>query len=515
MERLFLIPRISISMRYLPDPVVNMLIKRIFVIVIFFFTCPFILNAADHSGIEIGEKLDQVFNDPSFHRAFWGVKVVSLDTGEVVYERNSHKLFVPASNMKILTAAAVLHLLGEDYVFQTPVTTSGRISGGVLKGDLVVVGSGDPTIGARFTGDNPVNALSGDPWAVFAGWAENLKKLNILSIEGNIIGNDHFFEQVDFGDGWSWDDLNYAYSAGFGALQFNETSTYMEIRPGKEIGSSAKARLIPQLESMSVESSLQTVNPECEVKVSVSREGRKFFLSGQVPSGTGIFYQAVALPSPTRYFLDMLRETLEKNGISITGKSMDCDDLDSCHQAGERVLFTHTSPPMKDILSVLLAISQNQDAETLFRLLDKKEQEKGDEGAVKTMEGLLSSMGVPPDAYEISDGSGLSRTNLLAPDTIVRVLQYMYRHDHGQEFMEMLPESGVKGTIKGRMKGTRANEKVYAKTGTLSWVRALSGYLKTEKGETLAFSMLVNNYNQPRQSAEYLQDQALEILVGY
>ena len=492
-----------------------MLIKRIFVIVVVCFICPLFLTAADHPGTEIGEKLDQVFNDPSFQRAFWGVKVVSLDTGEVIYERNAHKLFVPASNMKILTAAAVLTLLGEDYAFRTPVTSSGKISGGVLKGDLIVVGSGDPTMGARFTGNNHANALSGDPWSAFAGWAENLKKLDIHSIEGDIIGNDHFFEQVDFGDGWSWDDLNYAYSAGFGALQFNETSAYIEIRPGKEIGSSAEARLIPQLESMSVESSLQTVNPECEIEVTVSREGRKFYLSGQVPSGTGIFYQTVALPGPTGYFLDMLRETLEKNGIRVTGKSMDCDDLDSCDQSGERTLFIHTSLPMKDILSVLLEISQNQYAETLFRLLDKKEQDKGDEGAVKTMEGLLSSMGVPSDAYEISDGSGLSRTNLLAPDTIVRVLQYMYRHSHGQQFMEMLPESGVKGTIKGRMTGTRASEKVYAKTGTLSWVRALSGYLKTEKGETLAFSMLVNNYNQPRQSAEYLQDQALEILVGY
>ncbi len=499
----------------MPETVFNMLIKRIFIAVIVHFTSLLVLSGADNPEIEISAKMEQVFNDPSFQRAFWGVKVVSLDTGQVIYERNAHKLFVPASNMKILTAAAALCLLGEDYVFRTPVTTSGKISGGVLRGDLIVTGSGDPTLSARFTGSNRSNALSGDPWAVFATWAEDLKKLNIHRIDGNIIGNDHLFEQVDFGDGWSWDDLNYACSAGFGALQFNETSAYIEIQPGRKIGSSAEARLIPRLESMGVESFLETVNPECEMEVTVSREGRRFLLSGQVPDGTGIFYQTVALPSPTRYFLDMLRETLEKNGISITGKTMDCDDLDTCHQVGERVLFTHVSPPMKDILSLLLEVSQNQYAETIFRLLDKKEKEKSDEGAVKTMESLLSSMGVPSDAYEISDGSGLSRTNLLAPDTIIRVLQYMYRHDRGQQFMEMLPQSGVKGSIKGRMTGTRASERVYAKTGTLSWVRALSGYLKTEKGEILAFSMLVNNYNQPRQSAEYLQDQALEILVGY
>ena len=124
-----MILRIRIFRGNLLEPVLNMLIKRIFVTVIVFFTCQLILTATDQSGIEIGEKLDRVFNDPSFQRAFWGVKVVSLDTGEVLYERNAHKLFVPASNMKILTAAAVLHLLGEDYVFRTPVTTSGKISG--------------------------------------------------------------------------------------------------------------------------------------------------------------------------------------------------------------------------------------------------------------------------------------------------------------------------------------------------------------------------------------------------
>ncbi|MFH1964310.1 MAG: D-alanyl-D-alanine carboxypeptidase/D-alanyl-D-alanine-endopeptidase [Acidobacteriota bacterium] len=492
-----------------------MLIKRFFLGLIIFLILTFILSAAGHSGADIEVQLDRVFNDPSFYRAIWGIKIVSLDTGEVIYEKNSHKLFIPASNMKILTAAAALQVYGEDYVFRTPVTTDGKVFGGVLKGDLIVVGRGDPSLGARFTGNNRSNAHSGDPWAVFSGWAENLRKLGIKKIEGDLIGNDQFFEQVNFGDGWSWDDMTYGYSAGFGALQFNETSAYIEIRPGKDLGSLAEARLIPRLESMSVDSALQTVPPECETDVRISRDGRRFLLSGQVASGTGIFYRTVALPNPTTYFLDMLRETLEKEGIRVTGRTVDSDDLEVSTCSGENTLFTHTSPPLKDVLTVLLEISQNQYAESLFRLLDKKEQGKGDEGAAKTMKSLLSSMGVPSDAYEIGDGSGLSRGNLLSPDTIVRVLQYMYRHSNGQQFMEMLPKSGVKGTIKGRMTGTRASEKVFAKTGTLSWVRALSGYLETEKGEILAFSMLVNNYNQPRQSAEYLQDQALEILVGY
>lgn len=480
----------------------------------FFFLCAVVPAAAENPVFRVEKQLDRVFNDPSFHRAFWGVKIVSLDTGEVVYEKNAGKLFIPASNMKILTAAAVLQVLGEDYTFRTSVYSDGKVSGGILKGNLVIRGSGDPTLGARFTGENRSNPLSGDPWEVFSAWVENLKKLGIEKIEGDVIGDDNFFEQVNWGDGWSWDDMPYGYSAGFGALQFNESTAFIEVRPGKNPGSFASARLVPRLESMSVESALETVNPECETDVRVRKEGRKYFLSGQVAAGTGVFYQSVALPDPTAYFLDALSESLDKKGIRVTGRSVDIDDVDAVSSRME-LLFTHSSPPMKEILTVMLETSQNQYAESLFRLLDKKETGKGDEGATMTLNELLNSMGVPSDAYEIQDGSGLSRSNLLSPDAVVRVLQYMYRHESGRQFMEMLPKSGVKGTMKGRMSGTRASEKVYAKTGTLSWVRALSGYLQTEKGEILAFSMLVNNYNQPRQSAEYLQDQALEILVGY
>jgi serine-type D-Ala-D-Ala carboxypeptidase/endopeptidase (penicillin-binding protein 4) len=495
--------------------ILNMLIKRIFSGITIFSILTLVLSAAEPAAAGIGAQLDKVFNDPSFYRAFWGIKIVSLDTGELIYEKNPHKLFIPASNMKILTAAAAMQVYGQDYEFNTPVKTDGQVSGGVLKGNLLVEGSGDPSLGARFNGSNPSNALSGDPWSVFNGWAERLNQLGIKKIDGDIVGDDSFFEQVNFGKGWSWDDMPHGYSAGFGALQFNETSAYIEITPGKDPGSLAAAHLIPQLKSMNISSSLQTVPPECETDIVISREGRRFSLSGQVAAGTGRFYRTVALPSPTAYFLDILKESLEKKGISVTGRSVDSDEIPNFSSSGYKTLFTHTSPPLSDILTVLLEVSQNQYAESLFRLLDKKEQGKASEGAAETMDGLLRSMGIPSDAYEISDGSGLARSNLLSPDAIVRVLQYMYRHSEGRQFMKMLPQSGVKGTIKGRMIGTRASEKVLAKTGTLSWVRALSGYVETEAGEMLAFSMLVNNYNQPRQSAEYLQDQALEILVGY
>ena len=491
------------------------LIKSNFIEIVAVVLLVFSIPVGASPASEIEQQMDRVFSDPSFHRALWGVKVVSLDTGKVLYERNAHKLFIPASNMKIITAASALSVLGGDYVFETLVSRNGEVSGGILKGDLIIKGSGDPSLGARFTGSNRSNLLSGDPWKVFSSWAESLKELGIREIEGNIVGDDNLFEQVNFGDGWAWDDMAYGYAAGFGALQFNESTALIRIKPAKEIDGVARAELIPELESMSVDSELRTGPPECDPEIRISRQGRKFVLSGQIPEGAGIIYRSVALPDPTLYFLDMLKETLERNGITVNGKTLDIDDADGFPGEGPRAVFTHKSPPLRDIVSVMLEVSQNQFAETVFRMLDKSKEEKGDEIASETVAGMLDAMGVPSDAYEIVDGSGLSRNNLLSPDAIVRVLQFMYRGKEGRDFVEMMPESGVKGTIKNRMKGTRASEKVYAKTGTLSWVRALSGYLRTEKGEMLAFSMLVNNYNQPRRSAEYLQDQALEILVGY
>jgi len=471
----------------------------------------FSVCAAD--GIE--GQLDGLFDDISFARSFWGVKVVSLDTGRTLYERNAGKLFVPASNMKILTAAGALRFLGEEFVFRTPVSTSGSIENGILKGDLIITGSGDPSLGMRFAGKNPGNPLAGDPWAVFAAWAGRLKEKGIRTIEGNIVGVDSFFSEEELGNGWSWEDMPYSYSAGVGALQFNETTAYVQINPGKEPGSAVSVNLIPRLETMSVVSGLEVVPPECDTNFEVVREGRNFVISGQISAGTGVFFRGVALPSPTLYFLDMLRETLIREGVAVTGQAEEADQILKVGGGNYSRLFVHDSPPLREIVGVMLEVSQNQYAETLFRMLDRKESGKDDDGAVKTLEGILDSMGVPPDSYELADGSGLSRHNLLSPEAIIRVLQYMYRGDGGPDFVEMMPRSGVKGTIKGRMRGTRAEERVSAKTGTLAWVRALSGYLETAGGEMLAFSMLVNNYNQPRRSAEYLQDQALEILVGY
>lgn len=480
-----------------------------------FFLVLIVSVSAQSVGTGIEADLDAVFGDPSFARSLWGVKVVSLRSGKTIYEKNAHKLLIPASNMKILTAAAALRVLGEDYVFRTPILTTGRLENGVMKGDLIIGGSGDPSLGARFKGNNRNNPLSGDPWKVFAGWADKLSSLGIKRIEGDIVGDVRLFEPVNQGRGWAWDDLRYGYAAGFGPLQFNETTAFIEIKPGMQVGSPVGVRLIPCLESMKVTSELKIVPPELDTDIEIIRNGRHFHLCGEIAKGSGIFYQSVALPDPAGYFLDMLLETLRKNGIEVSGDTRILESVAEEPDNGGQTLFIHTSPPLSQLLTIMMEVSQNQYAETIFRLLDKREAGKSDEGAAKVMEKVISSMGAPSDSYEIIDGSGLSRNNLLTADTIVRILQYMHRHDQQGKFAAMLPKSGIKGTIRGRMTGTRAVGKVSAKTGTLSWVRALSGYLETEKGEMLAFSILVNHYNQPRQAAEYLQDQALEILVGY
>ncbi len=457
------------------------------------------------------EDLERIFSDPAFSGAQWGVEVLSLDRGDVLYERNSRSLYMPASNNKILTVAAALLRLGPDFRYQTTLSTDGEIADGMLRGNLVITGMGDPSSAARFHEE--------DPFGTFRGWARRLKALGVAGIKGALIADGRSFPEPSVGFGWEWDDLPFGYAAPVTALQFNENLLTIEISPGAKEGEAILFRCSPLADCLSIASVADTAAPSSPTRLGLRRADKADSLTiyGSMPAGSAAQSRTVAIQDPVRCYLLALRKTLAEEEIDVSEVTLG-PIIKSGDQgpAKTRLLFSHPSAPLSEIIKPLLKLSQNLYAETLVRTLGLAEGREGSfEAGSEVVEVLLQRMAIERGSYSYADGSGLSRHNLISADLMIKILRYMYRHRDFAFFYEAFPIAGVDGTIRNRMRGTKAENNVRAKTGSIAQVRSLSGYVRTAGGEMLAFAMLANNFLVSSRSAEYLQDSALERLANF
>lgn len=456
--------------------------------------------------------LDSIFRDTAFAYAHWGVVVQSPRTGETLFRQNAEKMFVPASNMKLVTAAAALQALGPDYRYRTEVAATGPIRDGVLGGDLVVRGSGDPSISARFHG--------GDARAVFRTWADSLRVRGVRRIAGRVIGVDDVFDDVPYGRGWAWDDLDAAYSAPISGLSFNDNMVRVRVQPGRQAGTAATVSVEPEVGYLRPTGQVQTAAAGTRSNISVTRDlaAPAVVATGTIAADTSSIEETLAVPDPTQFFVAALRETLRQAGIEVTGAAVDADRL---VEAGEALapaapLFAHRSPPMREILPHFMKPSQNQIGEILLKTLGRERRDAGSYPAGRAVvDSLVRVWGLNPRQLSMADGSGLSRYNLVAPDLLLGLLRYMAGSPHFDVWYASLPVAGVDGTLASRLRGTPAERNVHAKTGTLSGVRALSGYVTTADGERLLFSTIVNHHTLSARDADRLVDAMLVRLAGW
>lgn len=452
--------------------------------------------------------LDQIFTDSRFIGAHWGVQVYSLDRSESLYERDADRLLIPASNLKIITAAVALMRLGADYRFRTILFTDGAVVNGTLEGDLIVAGFGDPSITVK----NP----NEDPFSVFRIWARKLKSLGIHKISGDILGDGSSFERSNLGQGWAWDDLTEGYAAPVSALQFNENRLWLEIVPRGKPGAPPTVRLLPLPLYWIVENRLIIGTKSDTTKIEIERTGTddSIIVRGIVSPNSPAIIRAVAVTDPVQWYLTAFKNTLEEEGIQVSA----CRILESNGTVTTSLmsLETHRSPPLSEIIKPLLKDSLNLYAETVTRALGMELKEKGSFAAGKEIvEETLGGMAVDTGRYSYADGSGLSRLNLVSPEALVRILRSVYCHPSFPYFYEALPVAGVEGTLENRLKGTRAENNLRAKTGSLSRVSAISGYITTIDGEMLAFSIIANNFLTPKSDADAAQDRAINKLAAF
>lgn len=473
-------------------------------------------NPVDNPVSNLQSSLDNIFSAPILSRALIAVRIDSLATGETIYRRNDDKLVMPASNMKILTMTTAAEKLGWDFTYKTHLDAIGPITNGVLRGDLVVTGGGDPTIVSN----------DGGPAPLFAEWAAALRAAGIARVDGRILGDDSFFDHEPIGMGWSWDDLVFGYSAGITALSYNENQVAARVAPGA-IGAPALVTLSPaRSHGLTVVNRVMTVarpseapadDPRLRASVSFDRApgSNELIVTGTIPVGANPVAQDIAVERPTQFFVTALRDALIDEGILVHGEAAEARSVIEPSMGARTPIATRTSPPLAVIGPYFMKASQNFVAETLFKTLGAVVKGQGSAAAGREVVlETLKSWGVPADAIVMRDGSGLSRYNYVTTGAIVTMLTRMWKDDRLRgHFAAALPVAAHDGTLRNRMKNSWLDAHVQAKTGTISNVRSLSGYLETKSGERVVFSIIANHFTAPSSQIDALAEEALALIA--
>ena len=393
----------------------------------------------------LAARITAVLDDPAFADAHWGALAVDLATGDTLFAQNARRRFIPASNQKLFTTAVALERLGPDFRYETRLYLDGALTDGVLDGDLVIRGAGDPTFGS---------ADFGDPLAVFNAWADSLQSLGVTRVTGDILGDDDVFDDVPYGLGWAWDDFPYGYAAEVSGLTFREGTVTLRVRgtrPGRRAALTWEPLLTPYVTFINETLTRPGGTP---VEEGYARElsGNRFVVTTEVPT-RGIELEILAVHNPTRYTADVFRLVLLRRGIAIEGTAVDVDDRSTRPRyATLRRVATTRSPSLARIVEETNRTSNNLYAEHLLRTLgtlpslDASHTPGSTEAGVQALLPTLAAAGIDPAMVQLIDGSGLSFMNRTTPLALVRLLAYLHRHPDTavrSAFYEAVPIGGM------------------------------------------------------------------------
>ena len=451
-----------------------------------------------------------LFSTPALEHAHLAVLVRSLDTGDTLYALNERRMMVPASNQKLLTAAAAASRLGWDYRYTTKVLANGALlDNGTLEGDLIVVGSGDPTINPRHP----------DRWAALDEWAGQIAARGVKVIGGNLIGDDNAFAEPGWGSGWSWEDLAVGYGSPIGALQYHENQIELMIGPGLEPGARAIISSSPPGSGLLIDHDVTTVAEGEPTRIALERVPGLTILTvrGQIAVGAKPRIEHAAVDNPTQLFVNAFREALARKGIFVSGSAMDVDALvKPLDLSNAQTWVTDQSAPLFEIVDVLQKWSRNGYAETLLWSMSPPGAPASEAEGLKALRETLSTLGVAPELYAAFDGSGLSRYDMVSAEALAALLTRIWKDPPFLgPYRNALPVAGVAGSLEARMKGTPAENRVWAKTGSMFNIRSLSGYVVTADDEPMVFSFLANNYMVPSKEIDDMMDKALARIAAF
>lgn len=443
---------------------------------------------------ELARDLNAIIARPVFATTRWGILVESLDRKQVLFSHNASQLFTPASNMKLYTTAAALVHLGPQFRFRTSVYAQARPDErGHIEGDLILYGRGDPNLSTRTVSEGLLTPLG--------RLADQLFEAGVREVFGNIVGDESYFVGPRLGAGWEWDDLQWYYGAEISALTLDDNMAEIILQPGSQVGDPARLFLRPEAACLSVNNEVVTADPQAEQRLVVDRPLGQNTVTvwGTIPLSSTGYRAAVAIHDPARCAAEHFRLELLRRGIRVHGQARSADwkyRQEHPLSLGNVVeLAWVESAPLSQEIRVLNKISQNLHAELLLRTLGAVVKGEGsDTKGLEVVSELLRSWGVRMQGIRLRDGSGLSRQNVISPATTVDLLRAMHGHPWRDPYIASLPVAGEDGTLQNRMKGSVAQQRVRAKTGTLAYTYSLAGYLTTLSGQELVFSIMVNDH---------------------
>lgn len=405
------------------------------------------LRAADN----LAARLDAALVSPALTGASVGLEVVRLRDGKVLYQRDSSHWFVPASNMKLFTSALALVRLGPDFRFQTEIVAEQPMdAAGMIEGDLVLVGGGDPSLSGRSYPYQyqPAGAPgAGYSFRAIEELADQLIARGLKRVDGDIVGDDQRYVWEPRPGGWSIDDAEWEYGAPVSALILDDNSFALTLRPGARAGDLAQVWLTPPFEYFAIDNRVRT-GAGAERKVEIEREAGEVHLRGVLPLGDAGFSELLAVDDPARYAAEVLRDVLERRGVAIRGEAVArhrfADEIADEPRASSThvVLASRSSPPLAELLQVTDKVSQNLHAEVMLREVGLLKKQVGSrEAGLAAMQEFLREIGLGKDCCQFSDGSGLSRSTLVTPAAVVRLLGYMYRSRY-RVLVKLAPDCG-------------------------------------------------------------------------
>lgn len=486
---------------------------------------------------ELQARISAVLRTPELAPATVGIKVASLDTGRVLFEENANKLLRPASNMKLYTVSAALDRLSPDFRFTTSVYAAARPdSAGVVHGDLTIYGRGDPSIGARFNNGDYLKAID--------DLASRVSATGVKRVEGDLIGDETYFTGPQYGSGWEWEDLQWYYGAEVSALTVNDNALDLFVKPGLEVGAQAVVTTGPPDPLIKILNRATTAPKGTKRDLTVHRglAADLVEISGSVPLDDKGYEGGVGISHPALLFIYLLRSSLARRGVTITGRSRTVTasamggisvdpvqlyaltKLKDVPSAPPIEIASMQSPPLSVVAAQTLKPSQNLYTELILRTLGKavppgspptNGPRTSEDSGLEVVRTFLKEAGLAPSALVLTDGSGLSRNDMVTAEASLQLLTYMSHHRYASVFREALPIAGVDGTLRNRLKGTVAENNVRAKTGSLSSAASLSGYVTSAAGENLVFSIMVNNFPEDAEPRTVCIDPIVVLLASF
>jgi len=458
--------------------------------------------------------IDRILNSSDTQQARFGIFVTSLNDGRAVYSHDSNKLFVPASNMKVYTTAVALDLLGANYRWRSSIFATKRPdANGVIDGDLVLYGRGAPDLISKPEGDAPS----------LAKFADQLYQSGVREIRGNVIGDESYFRGDLFGLGWQWNDLQWYFGAEPSALSVNENAVEVTISPSNKKGTTASVVITPNENYVHLTNNATTADGDAPTTIGIIRDlsSNEVRVWGDFPVDGRAFSAFLSVHDPALWSATLFKQALVARGIKVNGDSRSRDFRVAQNERFDPQksfeLAYQDSEPLSEIIRKTNKESNNLFAELILRTIGKergslapdpdpkKNAARGDDQVgTAVVTSWLKQKGIASEGIQIRDGSGLSRLDLITPETTARLLATMARSDGAATFHDSLPVAGKDGTLGSRLK--KYEGRIFAKTGTLTYVHSLSGYVSTSSGEVFAFSILCNDATADRKSLSALDE---------